>query len=124
MKTNSTFSLLSRVFVPGLLVAVAWPSFAGQLPNPTVTASARPFSASFTAANLFDSGTAEYASASQGVVSIPFTTDPNNGTWAEFDFGTTVTFDQFVMTARLNAVDVIVTSKLIVSADPTFDASD
>jgi len=124
MKTNSRFTSLSRAFVSGLLLAAAWPSSADQLPNPAITASARPFNASFTAVNLFDTGTAEYATASQGVVSVPFTTDPNNGTWVEFDFGSTVTFDQFVMTSRLNAVDVIVTSRLIVSADPTFDASD
>ena len=43
---------------------------AGQLPNPAVTASARPFNASFTAANLFDTANAEYASLGQGAVSV------------------------------------------------------
>src|SRR5688572_19335204 len=97
---------------------------ADHLPNPTVTTSARPFSASFTAVNLFDSGIAEYATASQGPVTAPFTTDPNNGTWVQFDFGITVTFDRFVMVARANTADVIGTSRLIVSADPTFDTND
>jgi hypothetical protein len=97
---------------------------ANQVPNPTVTASARAFNASFTAVNLFDSGTAEYATLSQGAVSAPFTTDPNNGTWAEFDFGGIVTLSQFVMVTRDNGVDVIGTSRLIVSGDATFDSSD
>src|SRR5687767_10782465 len=110
MKTISPFPLLSsRMFVPGLLLAAVFPLSAGHLPNPVVTASARQFSATFPVANLFDTGTGEYATAGQGVVSVPFTTDPNNGTWAELDFGNTVTFDQFIMTARLNAADVIVT---------------
>src|SRR5687768_5311873 len=113
---------------PGLLVvltvALAAAARADHVPNPAITASARAFSASFPAANVFDTGTAEYATASQGAVSAPFTTDPNNGTWIQFDFGATVTFDRFVMVARLNAVDVIGTSRLIVSADPTFDGTD
>ena len=107
-----------------LLVASGTAALGEHVPNPAVTASARAFSAGFPAANLFDAGVAEYATASQGAVSVPFTTDPNNGTWAQFDFGATVTFDRFVMVARLNAVDVIGTSRLIVSADPAFDSSD
>jgi hypothetical protein len=110
--------VLMSVF--GMALSVA----ANQVPNPTVTASARAFNASFTAVNLFDSGTAEYATLSQGAVSAPFTTDPNDGTWAEFDFGSTVTLNQFVMVTRNNAVDVIGTSRLIVSDDATFDSSD
>jgi hypothetical protein len=127
MKINSPLVLWPGVFMPGLVVAAAFSAFpvsADHLPNPAVTASARSFSASFPAANLFDTGVAEYATAGQGAVSAPFTTNPNDGTWVEFDFGGTVTFDQFVMTARLNAVDVVATSRLIVSADPVFDASD
>jgi hypothetical protein len=97
---------------------------ADQIPNPAITAFARPFSAAYAAANLFDSGTAEYATAGQGAVSAPFTRNENDGTWVEFDFGSTVTLDRFVMAARQNAVDVIGESRLIVSDDPLFDASD
>jgi hypothetical protein len=62
-------------------LAIASVVHADQLPNPTVTASARPFNASFTAVNLFDSANAEYASLSQGAVSAPFTTNTLDGTW-------------------------------------------
>lgn len=99
-------------------------SSAYQLTNPVVTASARPFNTSFLATNLFDAGTAEFASLTQGEVTAPFTTDPNNGTWVQFDFGTTVTIDRFAVAARQNAVDVVETNRLILSADPTFDSSD
>ena len=88
------------------LLATTQFASADQLTNPVVTASARPFSASFVAANLFDSGVAEYASLSQGEVKAAFTTDPNNGTWVQFDFGATVTIDGFVLATRGNAVDV------------------
>src|SRR6185436_14726708 len=83
------------LWLASLLVA-ACPGSAYQLTNPVVTASARPFSAAFNATNLFDSGTAEYASLTQGAVSAPFTTNANDGTWVQFDFGGTVTFDRFV----------------------------
>src|SRR5438067_12533617 len=109
--------LVSTFLVPLELAAT-------QLPNPTITASARPYNADYAAVNLFDSGLAEYATAGQGAVSAPFTTDANNGTWVHFDFGTTVTFDRFVMSARRNGADVVGTSRLIVSSDPTFDNSD
>lgn len=95
-----------------------------QVPNPTVTAAARPFNASFSAANLFDTANAEFASLGQGAVTVPFTTDPLNGTWVEMDFGSTVEFDRFVLRTRANAVDVIGQSRLIVSDDPTFDDTD
>lgn len=108
-----------------LLALAAGPALhADQLPNPSVTASARPFNASYTAANLFDAANAEYASLSQGAVSAPFTTNILDGTWVQLDFGTSVQFDRFVMRSRANNVDVIGESRLIVSADPVFDASD
>ena len=94
------------------------------MPNPTVTAAARAFNASFTAANLFDTANAEFATLGQGAVSAPFTTNPNDGTWVEMDFGSTVEFDRFVLKTRENGVDVIGQSRLIVSDDPTFNASD
>jgi hypothetical protein len=119
-----TYSILSSSPVLALVLVSALRVQANQVPNPTITASARPFSAGFAAANLFDSSTAEYASLSQGAVNSPFTTDANNGTWVQFDFGSTVTLNQFVMVTRNNAADVIGTSRLIVSSDPTFDSSD
>jgi hypothetical protein len=114
---NIAFAFLAAIVLPVSLVA-------NQVPNPSVTASARPFNASFAAPNLFDSGTAEYACLSQGAVSAPFTTNVTDGTWVEMDFATTVTLNQFVMVTRANAVDVIGTSRLIVRADPVFDSSD
>src|SRR5690349_15071146 len=129
MRRNSGFLFMNmfylRPFVCSLIASVFILNLqADQVPNPTVTAAARPFNASFNATNLFDPGTAEFASLSQGAVSAPFTTNVSDGTWAEFDFGATVTFNQFVMIARANNVDIIGTSRLIVSPDPVFDNSD
>src|SRR5438552_14389183 len=90
--------LVSTLLLPLELAAT-------QLPNPTITASARPYNADYTSVNLFDSALAEYATAGQGAVTTPFTTDANNGTWVQFDFGATVTLDRFVMAARRNGVD-------------------
>src|SRR5437868_3981400 len=127
MSTSPAF-LFNRVLLAslagGALLAGAFGLQADQLANPTITASARPFNASFGAANVFDTGTAEFASLTQGAVSVPFTTDPNNGTWIQFDFGATVTFDTFINSSRANAVDLVGANRLIVSADPTFDATD
>src|SRR5678815_892812 len=99
MRTSPAVSFSRTVLasvVTGSLLLAASSLRADQLANPTITASARPFNASFGAANVFDTGTAEYASLTQGAVSVPFTTDPNNGTWIQFDFGSTVTFDTFI----------------------------
>ena len=128
MKTSRHHGIGLNLTCHAVLLAMACAPvslLADQVPNPTVTASARPFNASFTAANLFDTaGNTEYASLTQGAVSAPFTTDPNNGTWVEMDFGSTVEFDRFVLRTRANGVDVIGQSRLIVSSDPIFDASD
>src|SRR3954470_1346650 len=106
MSTFPAFSfnraILSSVVIGALLVSASKLP-AGQVPNPAITASARAFNASFGAANVFDTGTAEYATLGQGAVSVPFTTDPNNGTWIQFDFGSTVTFDTFINAGRANA---------------------
>jgi hypothetical protein len=93
MKTHLTPYFLGFPLALGLALACVPPALrADQLPNPTVTASARAFNASFTAPNVLDNNAAtEYASLTQGAVSVPFTTDPNNGTWIQFDFGGTVT---------------------------------
>jgi MYXO-CTERM domain-containing protein len=96
---------------------------AGQLPNPGITASADPFSPQYVADNVFDSAAAEFAT-SGNAAGTPFSTDPNDGTWINFDFGDTVTFDTFIQRTRVNNVDVVGRSRLVVSDDETFDATD
>ncbi len=118
--------VLRNAAVPAVLAAAvlgAGRARAGQLPTPTITANATPFDARFVPANVFDSGGGEYASKSQGVGPV-FTTDPNLGTWLNFDFGAPVTIDSFVNRTRANAADVVGESQLVFSQDPTFDASD
>ncbi len=124
---NSPSSI--KVQALAVLVALVWRVglvCAGQLPDPVITASATPYSGDYTAANLFgpDLTPREFASRSQGPVSVPFTREVNNGTWVELDFGATVTFNQFVMRSRANAVDIVAESRLIVSADAVFDETD
>jgi hypothetical protein len=94
-----------------------------QVPNPTVTASADPFNQDYVAENVFDAGGAEFATSGNGV-GTPFSTDPNDGTWINFDFGAPVTIDTFINRTRRNAVDVVEQSRLVFSQDPVFDASD
>lgn len=122
MKRNC--SILLRSCFPVVLAVLSLPTLANHVPNPVITGSATPFNASFTAVNLFDPDREEYATRTQGAVSAPFTTNPNDGTWAEFDFATTVTLNQFVMVARANPFDIVGTSRLIVSTDPVFDNTD
>jgi hypothetical protein len=121
-------TLLKTLFIlsVGLALAAVSQGRAAQLPTPIITASANPFpNGGYPAANLLDNDPfSEYACASQGAVTVPFTTAVNNGTWVEFDFLSPVTLDQFVMMARRNNADVIMESRLIISPDPTFDASD
>jgi hypothetical protein len=106
------------------LIASTLPAAANHVPNPLITGSATAYDPNYTAVNVFDTGAAEYATRSQGAVSTPFTTNPNDGTWVQFDFATTVTLNQFVMVTRANAADIIGTSRLIVSPDSVFDNSD
>ncbi len=96
----------------------------GQLPAPTITAAARSFSSGYNPSNLFDSGDGEYATLGQGAVSESFTQNPNDGTWVEMDFGSTITFDRFIMRSRATATDFVGVSQLIISNDPVFDLSD
>src|SRR6187402_3585196 len=106
MKTSCIRRLSCKILLGAALAAVSlcspFASRADQVPNPVVTAAARPFNASFVAANLFDTANAEFASLSQGAVSAPFTTNTLDGTWVEMDFGSTVEFDRFVLTTRAN----------------------
>ena len=96
-------------------------TLAGVLPNPTITASAAAFSASFPASNVIDGTMNEYASAGRGA-GAAFSTAA--GTWIQFDFGAAVTVDRFVMVARANAADIIGVSRLVFSVDAVFDAGD
>ena len=97
--------------------------FGGQVPNPTITASADPYNGGYVAANVFDNGFGEFATSTNGA-GAPLSTDPNNGTWIEFDFGAAATVDTFVNRTRLNPNDEIGDSRLIFSQDATFDGSD
>ena len=106
-----------------IVVVVGRGALAEQLPNPTITASADPFSPQYVADNVFDAGAAEFATSGNGA-GTPYSTDPNDGTWIEFDFGEPVSFDTFVNRTRSNAVDVVGVSRLIFSQDPTFDEND
>lgn len=101
---------------------------ADPLPDPAITASATAYNAQYAATNLFapyfNYPALEYATKTQGAVSVPLTRNVNDGTWVEFDFGATVSFNQFILRTRANSVDVVAECRLIVSADPVFDAGD
>ncbi len=104
-----------------LLLFAAGPVTASVLPNPTVTSAATAYSAAFQASNLFDSAANEYASLNLGAGAAFSTTA---GTWVQMDFGSPVTMDRFILVSRTNAADIIGTSRLILSNDPTFDSTD
>ena len=115
----------SVVVVFAAAVGLAWVSDArgAQLPNPVITASADPFSPQYVADNVFDAGALEFAT-SGNAAGTPLSDDPNDGTWINFDFGEDVTFDTFVQRTRRNTVDIVGRSRLVLSPDGTFDASD
>ena len=96
---------------------------AEQIPNPTITASADPFSPQYVAENVFDGGAAEFATSGNGV-GAPLSTDPNVGTWIEFDFGEATPVHTFINRTRTNNADIIGRSRLIFSDDPTFEETD
>ncbi len=104
-----------------LLFFTIHPSEATVLTNPTVTASAAPFSATFSVDKLFDGTVADYASLGGGA-GTAFST--SNGTWAQFDFGAPISMDRLIVVTRANNVDVVGTSRLILSIDGIFDGSD
>src|SRR3972149_4921898 len=54
-----------------LLVCTSLGLYADQVPNPSITASARPYNPSYAAGSLFDAANAEFASLGQGPVSAP-----------------------------------------------------
>lgn len=89
---------------------------ANQLPDPTIIASATPFSGSYNAANVFDgiygSGSGEYA-----------TTNAVNGdAFIDFDFGTPTTVGGFVFYQRLGGADGVTNFQLLFANAPDFSA--
>ena len=111
-------------------VAAAWSPFApaaraAQLPNPGITASAAHFNPDYAAENVFDARGREYATSGNGA-GAPLSTDPEDGTWINFDFYQPETIDTFINRTRTSPAgfDVIEESRLIFSQDDTFDASD
>ena len=73
-RMNGTFV---RAVLPVVVLAIAAGSArAEQLPNPTITASADPFSPQYVADNVFDSNAAEFATSGNGA-GTPLSTDPN-----------------------------------------------
>ena len=94
-----------------------------QVPNPTITAAADPFTGDYVADNVFDDGGRDFATSGNGA-GTPHSTDPADGTWIEFDFGAPVTIDTFINRTRVNAVDVVGRSRLVFSPDAAFDPAD
>src|SRR5687768_2959723 len=76
---------------------------------PAVVSSSTPFNASFGPANLFEGLPGEFASQGTGA-----------GTFVSMDFGAPVQMDRMVFMTRGNTVDVIGTTRLTLSNDPTF----
>lgn len=110
----------------GLLVVAGVPAARGaQLENPIITLSADPFSGAYLPENVFDNRAAEFATSGNGA-GTPLSNDPNDGTWLNFDFSNTVTFDTFINRSRSSPLpfDVIVESRLIISDDETFEETD
>jgi hypothetical protein len=76
---------------------------------PSVTNSSTAFNASFVPANLFDGLPTEYASQGTGA-----------GTFVDMDFGASVPMNRMAFMTRANTVDVVGTTRLTLSNDPTF----
>ncbi len=93
----------------------------GAYSHPTIMAASPGFNGDYTAANLFDGTAAEFATAGGGA-GTPLS--QANGTWVELDFGAPVPMDRMIMATRLNDVDVVGSSRLILSNDPVFDETD
>jgi hypothetical protein len=99
---------------PLLLIVASSACSAGAaiVVNPTVTNSAPAFSGAFVAPNLFDGNRdTEYASQGQGAA-----------TFVDMDFGAAVAMDRFFVITRLNNVDVVGESHLILSNNADFSS--
>ena len=94
------------------------------IPPPVVTRSATAFGTFFASKLVDGDPQTEYFTTGQGVVTIPYTRDPNHGTWVELDFGTPVNLSGLGFLDRATQTSWIGTSRLIGSTDSTFDAND
>jgi hypothetical protein len=99
---------------PGFVAAAAFTLLTAVAPAtvvtiPSVLGSSTPFSGSFVPANLFDGLPNEFASQGTGA-----------GTFVSMDFGAPVAMDRMVFMTRGNTVDVVGTTRLTLSNDPTF----
>jgi hypothetical protein len=127
---SSRSGSLPRAAAVACLLAAALPAvrppnvMADQVPSPAITASATAYSAGYEAANLFAPGRNEYATAGQGACSGPLTTNVNDGTWVELDFGATVTFDRFILATRANTSDIVGTNRLYIGSSPVHSTND
>ncbi|MBN8458249.1 MAG: choice-of-anchor D domain-containing protein [Verrucomicrobia bacterium] len=92
-----------------------------DLSKPTIIGAATAFNPDYAAANLFDGTRRDYATAGAGA-GDPFS--QANGTWVELDMGAPVTLDRLILITRANNNDVVGESRLILSDDTTFDATD
>ncbi len=77
------------------------------------------------AANLFDNDeSSAFISDNQGAVGATLTTNPNDGTWVEFDYQSQQTFEGATFLDLSNAAAYVTTSTMWFSNSPTFAASD
>lgn len=110
--------------IPGAVVSVNLTGGTNRLANlskPSIIGAATAFNPDYAAANLFDGTRRDYATAG-GAAGDPFS--QSNGTWVELDFGNPVTLDRMILVTRANNNDVVGESRLILSNDTTFDATD
>lgn len=110
--------------VPGTVVSVNLSGGTNRLADlskPTIIGAATAYNPDYSAANLFDGTRRDYATAGAGA-GDPFS--QTNGTWVELDMGEPMTLDRLILITRANNNDVVGESRLILSADTTFDATD
>ena len=88
------------------------------LAKPAITAAAPALSP---ASNLFDGTTNQFVT-NAGGAGAPFS--QTTGTWVELDFGQPVALDRMILVTLPSTTAVVGVSRLILSADPTFDAND
>jgi hypothetical protein len=108
--------VLTALAGSSILAATIFDNPANQLPDPTITGSATPFSGAYTAANVFDgifaSGSGEYA-----------TTNALYGdAYIDFDFGTPTAVGGFVFYQRLGGADGVTNFQLVFSNSSDFSS--
>lgn len=97
----------------GAVLGVAPRVEAAFLTNPTITANATQFNASFPASNVFNGNELQYASQTLGA-----------NTFIDFDFGAPTAIDALDIINRPGTADAVTSFNLIFSDDATFDGSD